>query len=303
LIEEITGITHLLEFNKASIAQKMSWAAGRVTTRVEDQVYCLMGLFGVNMPPLYGEGNNAFRRLQLEILEVSDDESIFAWSEENRRASEINGDFLANYPILFKKCGDIVPKIYYHKASYAMTNKGIRLDTFLLPEPQQQEMRQGIRTVLSRNHGSGEANFLALLNCCRQGTGTSLGSPLAVRVQRSSSHEYQRRRVNSVHVAGRISIKSSLTAMNANIYDKGEPWHRDAEPRVIHVKQDNKFKERFWVGEVVFDFTSAMSHGFSVDPSQKLSRFGEATASWGSLDPPSRNEITHWELRLIEKHA
>ncbi|KUJ11357.1 HET-domain-containing protein [Mollisia scopiformis] len=82
LIEQITGITHLLNFNRASIAQKMSWAAERVTTRVEDQAYCLMGLFGVNMPPLYGEGDNAFRRLQLEILEVSDDESIFAWKED-----------------------------------------------------------------------------------------------------------------------------------------------------------------------------------------------------------------------------
>ena len=36
-----------------------------------------MGLFGVHMPLLYGEGKNAFLRLQLEILKVSDDEAIF----------------------------------------------------------------------------------------------------------------------------------------------------------------------------------------------------------------------------------
>lgn len=30
--------------------------------------YCMMGLFGVTMPPLYGEGEGAFVRLQLEIL-------------------------------------------------------------------------------------------------------------------------------------------------------------------------------------------------------------------------------------------
>jgi hypothetical protein len=34
----------------------MSWASRRETTRVEDAAYSLMGLFGVNMPPLYGEG-------------------------------------------------------------------------------------------------------------------------------------------------------------------------------------------------------------------------------------------------------
>jgi hypothetical protein len=37
-----------------SVAQKMSRAAGRVTTRAEDGAYCLLGLFGVNMPLLYG---------------------------------------------------------------------------------------------------------------------------------------------------------------------------------------------------------------------------------------------------------
>jgi hypothetical protein len=37
-----------------------------------------MGLFSINMPLLYGDGQNAFRRLQLEILNQTDDESIFA---------------------------------------------------------------------------------------------------------------------------------------------------------------------------------------------------------------------------------
>jgi hypothetical protein len=38
-----------------------------------------MGLFGVHMPLPYGEGKNTFLRLQLEILKVSDEETIFAW--------------------------------------------------------------------------------------------------------------------------------------------------------------------------------------------------------------------------------
>ncbi|KAI6001702.1 heterokaryon incompatibility protein-domain-containing protein, partial [Pisolithus marmoratus] len=62
-----------------SVAQIMSWAAERETKRVEDRAYSLMGLFGVNMPMLYGEGKKAFQRLQLEIIRTSSDHSIFAW--------------------------------------------------------------------------------------------------------------------------------------------------------------------------------------------------------------------------------
>ncbi|KAH8902532.1 HET-domain-containing protein, partial [Coniochaeta sp. PMI_546] len=66
-------------FGEASVAQKMSWAAGRKTTRREDRAYSLLGIFGVNMAMLYGEGDNAFVRLQEEILRLSDDHSLLAW--------------------------------------------------------------------------------------------------------------------------------------------------------------------------------------------------------------------------------
>ncbi|KAK0738681.1 hypothetical protein B0T18DRAFT_422585 [Schizothecium vesticola] len=84
LLEEITGIrrnvfTGPFRANVPSVATKMSWAARRETTRVEDEAYCLLGLFGVNMPLLYGEGERAFQRLQHEILRTSDDQSIFLW--------------------------------------------------------------------------------------------------------------------------------------------------------------------------------------------------------------------------------
>lgn len=82
LISEITGIHDLFDFRSACVAQKMSWAATRQTTRIEDQAYCLLGLFGVYMPPLYGEGQNAFFRLQLEIISKTDDDSILAWSDK-----------------------------------------------------------------------------------------------------------------------------------------------------------------------------------------------------------------------------
>ncbi|KAI4135929.1 MAG: hypothetical protein LQ341_005822 [Variospora aurantia] len=70
---------------EASIATKMSWASKRQTSRTEDIAYCLLGLFDVNMPLLYGEGSKAFRRLQYEIIKQSSDDSIFAWEPDSMR--------------------------------------------------------------------------------------------------------------------------------------------------------------------------------------------------------------------------
>ena len=54
IISAITNISryHLRFFREASIAQKLSWASRRDTTRREDMAYSLMGLFDVNMPLL-----------------------------------------------------------------------------------------------------------------------------------------------------------------------------------------------------------------------------------------------------------
>ncbi|KAH7088930.1 heterokaryon incompatibility protein-domain-containing protein [Paraphoma chrysanthemicola] len=62
-----------------NVAVRMSWAAGRQTARLEDEAYCLMGLFGVNMPLLYGEGRRAFMRLQEEIMRSTEDYTLFLW--------------------------------------------------------------------------------------------------------------------------------------------------------------------------------------------------------------------------------
>ncbi|UKZ74647.1 hypothetical protein TrVFT333_002317 [Trichoderma virens FT-333] len=68
------------DLRHASVAQKMSWAALRQTSRLEDVAYCLLGLFDINMPMIYGEGNRAFIRLQEAIMtSTPDDHSLFAW--------------------------------------------------------------------------------------------------------------------------------------------------------------------------------------------------------------------------------
>ena len=59
-----------LEGNLSGFSDKerMSWASRRETAIEEDQVYCLLGIFGVFLPLIYGEGkDHAFRRLQDEI--------------------------------------------------------------------------------------------------------------------------------------------------------------------------------------------------------------------------------------------
>jgi hypothetical protein len=128
LITSTTGITHLFNFGEACIAQKMSWASRRETTRVEDQAYCLMGLFDVHMPPLYGEGKKAFLRLQLEILSKSDDESIFAWYDSSGNKSGL----LAPSPERFRKSGNIKRGNFDAKRPpHVMTNQGLRLELFL----------------------------------------------------------------------------------------------------------------------------------------------------------------------------
>ncbi|KAI0753618.1 heterokaryon incompatibility protein-domain-containing protein [Fomes fomentarius] len=84
VVEEATGVPvdvlrFQMQMKEFSIAQRMSWAARRVTTREEDEAYCLLGIFDINMPPLYGEGRKAFRRLQEEIMRQSPDTTLFAW--------------------------------------------------------------------------------------------------------------------------------------------------------------------------------------------------------------------------------
>lgn len=67
-------------FKNASIAQKMSWVSRRETKRIEDMAYCMLGIFDVNLPLLYGEGPKSFIRLQEEIIRTSNDHSIFCWT-------------------------------------------------------------------------------------------------------------------------------------------------------------------------------------------------------------------------------
>lgn len=94
IIAEITGINQQYlngsELERVSIAERMSWASRRNTSRLEDAAYCLLGIFNVNMPLLYGEGGKAFLRLQEEIMKHSEDRSLFAWVKSKEDGSTVD---------------------------------------------------------------------------------------------------------------------------------------------------------------------------------------------------------------------
>ena len=107
--------------SEVSIAQRMSWAANRRTTRLEDEAYCLLGIFDINMPTLYGEGRKAFRRLQEEIMKASPDTTLFAWGDiidlQWRTPVKLPGGgasgFFATSPAAYCDSGDVKSTRYW----------------------------------------------------------------------------------------------------------------------------------------------------------------------------------------------
>lgn len=118
------------------VARRMSWAAGRQTSRLEDNAYSLLGIFDVNMPMLYGEGEKAFIRLQEEIAKETNDLTLFAWqavkTNEEDSASQKYRGILAKSPAEFAKFGDVVPRSdHKFNEEFVMTNKGLRINAGL----------------------------------------------------------------------------------------------------------------------------------------------------------------------------
>jgi hypothetical protein len=99
----------------SSVAQRMSWAVKRRTTRAEDMAYCLFGLFNINTPLLYGEGGRkAFLRLQDEIIKTIDDPTIFAWKANQPSPHSYQSLFAAS-PAEFSDSGYFIPRDDAHE--------------------------------------------------------------------------------------------------------------------------------------------------------------------------------------------
>lgn len=182
LISEITNISPDVlagqDIRECSVAQRMSWAAYRNTTRSEDIAYSLMGIFDVNMPLLYGEGREkAFYRLQEEIMKRSDDHSIFAWELQRRYA--VHG-LLAPFPAAFKNSKHILSSTTLgRRTPYGLTNRGLQIS---LP------IAENLRNDL----------YAAALNCVDQRTGSQLG----IYLKRVGENRFVRTRLDQLPKLG-----------------------------------------------------------------------------------------------------
>ena len=233
IIAEVTGIEAYAIRDgggDVSVACKMSWASNRQTTRGEDMAYSLMGLFGVNMPLLYGEGaRNAFIRLQLEIMKISNDHSIFAWTAEDEDADADEYDYLdedgdidggedgdddgeearrgmlAYSPAEFRyarnafmQSSDYFP--------YRMTNQGLQMELYHYPYPRSQEFK-----------------FIAELNCYRGDTQFLLGIVLKRQITDTNDQSWVYHRVRPFKPV--IPFPNSRHSKPSEILVIEPPWN------------------------------------------------------------------------------
>ena len=172
-------LNHTIQPSACSIAQRMSWAADRETTRVEDRAYSLLGIFAISMPQIYGEREMAFLRLQRAIIQQSKDETIFAWPMRDEPYTGL----LARSPSNFAGCNDVVSIRGSSGFSEANGELSIKLRTF----------PYGMET------------YCALLNCTRE---TLPDARISIFLGRlSTAGEYAR--VKKAKSGGQIMVPTS----------------------------------------------------------------------------------------------
>ncbi|KAI0686532.1 heterokaryon incompatibility protein-domain-containing protein [Earliella scabrosa] len=204
LAETIRSITNVDEailaherfLDDVSVARRMSWASGRETTLVEDRAYSLMGIFGVNMPMIYGEGEKAFIRLQLEIMRQTPDQSIFAWGTlHDYQVFKDNANSLSDYnewadpfrcilassPKLFAGCEYIEPVLLEE----FNTRLGVSIDF-----PESSPTNYGIQLHLpTYTFAPNQRSCFALL-ACKDARTDNIVALLLRRVKGSSNRYY-----------------------------------------------------------------------------------------------------------------
>ncbi|KAF4827487.1 Vegetative incompatibility protein HET-E-1 [Colletotrichum tropicale] len=231
IVEEVTGIPrpYLLGYvglQSASVAQRMSWAAKRTTTREEDIAYCLLGIFNVMIPMIYGERNQAFTRLQEQIMKRTPDDSILAWGlatdlahvERNNGGVNKFGGVLATSPSAFLHSGAIVV--------------GGNLDV--------SGIRGGFLHAKLDLHIDADGQTFGLLNCRpKDSTHKAVGIPLCRVNPGEDSDEYLRPQGGKASLLSTSSIQTSR-----------------ASPRSVRILESLQFAD-----EVAFD----RRHGFSIE--------------------------------------
>jgi hypothetical protein len=186
------------------VAKRMSWASLRETTRVEDMAYCLLGIFNVNMPLVYGEGDRAFIRLQEEIIKSLDDDSILAWGLDTETRGPLGSvpsglrrlnrawpairTILASSPKDFSNCRNLE---YAATSStpFTMTKSGLHIELPLVPVP---------RPTALYGHGPDPIEvYLGVLNCSLRKASEFVGILLQAVPHKDQSSQFWRIRHGS----------------------------------------------------------------------------------------------------------
>jgi hypothetical protein len=163
LIRDITGINRgALQWpwtiSGYSVATRISWAARRKTSRPEDRAYSLLGILGVHMPLIYGEGQNAFQRLQTELIKLSDDESLFAHSGPNILAENPEAFIFDTEPY---SIATALPRSTQNKP-YSITNMGLSIEIPLLPHLKRDGYHSIFLGILNCHHAQDYRHYLAV---------------------------------------------------------------------------------------------------------------------------------------------
>ncbi len=198
-----------------SVACKMSWMFGRETTRIEDMAYCLIRIFNINMPLLYGEGIYAFHRLQQEIVKVSDDETIFAWRASSSTAFTWRSLF-ADHPHEFANSGHLIPHRRKASADHETTvDRRLQIQLSLIERDSEET---------DWNSGT---EYTAILSC-HPGSEMSRPRQIGIFIKRIFANEYVRVDVDRFVLIFQPTVHDHYQKKNKRISVRHrldyEPW-------------------------------------------------------------------------------
>ena len=238
------------KFGSYCVAVRMSWASTRQTTRAEDMAYCLLGIFNINMPLLYGEGDRAFRRLQEEIIRKIDDDSILAWalspkdkqfsslgllSDDDRQQlyDSVDVDFLAGSPEYFKDCADLT-RATKSSTLFTLTNTGLQIQLPIVRVFERSDyhrLRVGDRVEVGL--------WIGLLGCSRLSSQNFLGILLCPNEDEDESSarvSRQWRTYSTVDVGPRYAfsaVSKTVTIAGFNGFQRGRNFDYTRVKQVI----------------------------------------------------------------------
>ena len=206
------------------VARVMSWAADRKTSKPEDRAYSLVGLFGVFLDTVYGEGENrAFQRLQEALIEEYGDQSIFSWSGQRK-----TGSVLADSPSDFRNCTDVIKWV----PPWAQSRRPFQIGHGFVTT----------RLRLTRCRGSSYI-FQAALACCHKGDSRPITITLAelndvyyrIFGDFSPSNETKEREVDLWCRPVYPSFTFDISRSQAAITLGGDHWERGLTDKALYL--------------------------------------------------------------------